>query len=144
VEVAAMLPRLRWAATESKDETELKWLRIALGQCGAPEVKEEILRMVEDTSLEVSLRAQARRAYVGAAGQEAVPILLNYMDDQTREPAWLAGPPLGIVAHDQLAMLRTRATVPSVADSQFLGELGGFARNHQGVRSSAAPSPIHG
>jgi hypothetical protein len=110
VETEYMLPRLRRAAVESKDETELMWLRIALGRCGAPEVKEEMLRLVEDTSLETSLRAEALRAYVGAAGQEAVPVLLKYKDDQTREPAWLAGPPLGIVAHDQLARLQAGAT----------------------------------
>ncbi len=110
VEAAAMLPRLRRAEAESKDGTELMWLRIALGRCGAPEVKEEMLRLVEDTTLETSLRAEALRAYVGAAGLEAVPVLLKYKDDQTREPAWLARPPLGIVARDQLARLRAGAT----------------------------------
>lgn len=109
VESGPMLQRLRFASAGSKDEKERMWLGIARGRCGDPEVKDEVLRLVEDGALEPSLRAEALRAYVGAAGQEAVPVLLKYRDDTTREPSWLAAPPLGTVARSQLSRLRARA-----------------------------------
>jgi hypothetical protein len=66
---------------------------------------DELRKLVETKSVDVSTRALGLRAYGHALKENAIPLLQVYTTDATPGPDPKA-PPLGLVAGDMISMIR--------------------------------------
>ena len=102
---ALAIPALKSRMTTAADEKALKWLTIASGMAGDESHAPALQKIVEDGGEDISLRAEALRAYARAAKAAAIPLLERLLDDKTAGPDPLR-PPLAVVSRSELHGLR--------------------------------------
>jgi len=92
------------AARAAGDARMSFWLTIAIGHSGDRSVAESLLKVVQSTNEDSSLRAAALAAYASALKQDAIPILEQYTSDSTSGPD-PRHPPIAMIAKRELAFL---------------------------------------
>jgi len=102
---ALAIPALKRRMTTAADPKALKWLTIALGMAGDENQEQDLQKIVEDVEEDVSVRAEALRAYTRATKARAIPLLESLLKDKTPGPDPLR-PPLALVARGELYWLR--------------------------------------
>jgi hypothetical protein len=81
------IPYLARAADQADDPYVRKWLAVARGMAGDPEVAAELERIIREDP-DTSTRIEATRGYARSAKEAAIPLLVELLDD----PAEIAPP----------------------------------------------------